>query len=149
MSFFELQILAQQIQTAVMKQVAEIMASNLGYCPAFCVSQEPLDHDTNLKLKVVLSFTVDPSKNTAANVGLCAQPKDKWILSYLKDFQGQFAEPLLDNSTISAASPTITTIPGSSHGRNLFFSGSIFAHCAYCANSNYIAFLLPRFLGIF
>lgn len=56
-SYFKLQPLAQQIQTSMMNQAADIIFSKLGYCPAFLVSQEPIDADT--KLKVVISVAMD------------------------------------------------------------------------------------------
>ena len=56
-SYFKLQLLAQQIQTSLMKQVADIILSKLGYCPAFLISQEPIHDDT--KLKVVTSVAMD------------------------------------------------------------------------------------------
>ena len=102
-TFFELQMLAQQIQTSVMKQVVDIMTSNLRHCPSFLVSQEPVD---DAKLKVVICFTMDsfmePSKDVIVNTD------DKRIL-----------ESLSDNTSIAAASPTIAYLD-SSHGENLF-----------------------------
>ena len=56
-SYFKLQPLAQQIQTSMMNQAADITFSKLGYCPAFLASQEPINADT--KLKVVNSVAMD------------------------------------------------------------------------------------------
>ena len=109
MSYFKLQLLAQQIQTSLMKQVADIILSKLGYCPAFLISQEPIHDDT--KLKVVISFTMDNH----------SKPEDFHCAGNLSK---------LENSTIYATSPTISTFPCSSHCGNhsgiLFSSGLIF-----------------------
>ena len=57
-SYFKLQPLAQQIQTSMMNQAADIIFSKLGYCPAFLVSQEPIDADTKLKVVKVLQWII-------------------------------------------------------------------------------------------
>jgi hypothetical protein len=106
--FFELQMLAQQIQTSVMKQVVDIMTSNLRYCPSFLVSQEPVDE---AKLKVVICFTMDSCTEPPKNA-MIVNTEDKRILN-------NFAEALSDNTSIAAASPTIAFLD-SSHSGNLF-----------------------------
>jgi hypothetical protein len=126
-TFFHLQVLAQEIQALVLKQVSEIMVTNLGYCPLFSFSQVPFDHDA--KLKVVIGFTLEPSKGTAAIVGRCTKPYEKGIPENPKNFNLKFGKRVLDDSPIPAASPRITTFIGSSPS-DLFFSGLILAHFA-------------------
>ena len=106
---FQLQMLALDIQSSLMKQVAEIVAPKLGYCPPFFFSQEPLDHDT--KLKVTISFTMEPPKDT---VGLVTKPDDKKMHGIVT------SNHLLDSdiTSISAESPTL--LGSRSHVENLF-----------------------------
>jgi hypothetical protein len=106
---FALQMLVQQAQTFVMKNFVEFLIPHGIDCPALNVSQEP---DGKGTVKVVISFILDASKDAG---GLCTKTDDERIIS-------KFSESLLDNTTIAAASPTITTFLDS-HGENLFSGG--------------------------
>ncbi len=94
-----------------MKKFVEFLISHGMDCPAFNVSQEP-DGKGKGTVKVVISFILDASKDAG---GLCTKTDDERIIS-------TFSESLLDNTTIAAASPTITTFLDS-HRESLFSGG--------------------------
>lgn len=118
--FFQLQLLAQEILSAQMNQVAEFFGKKLGYCPAFLMSQEPIGLHGDPRLKVTVSFTLDNRS---------------------KDFN--CAGHLSNTSSILAASPSIAVFPCTSycgnHGGNLFSAGL----CSLCTAFLFCPFFVP------
>jgi hypothetical protein len=104
-----------------MNQAADIIFSKLGCCPAFLVSQEPIDADTKLKVVKVLQWIIIRRTSLVLDI-----------------FQNQTIHQY------QLLQPTISTYLCSSHCGN--HCGNLFSS-GYCANMAAFLFF-PFFMRI-